>query len=428
MLDISNINSPKLVWRISPQTTGFSELGQTWSKPALAKMRVANPKPENATHDSELIDVLVFGGGYDPVKNTENTADVTRAADGKGRNVYIVRADNGELIWSLRDNVAGAAAKLTDSIPGDIRVLDMDRNGALDRLYFSDTGGRVWRVDMDVDVKDLLPAGADTFYNYSKARLSEFANVGGSGLNKRMFFYEPDVALMQHRGKTILTLAIGSGYRTRPLSPSDDRFYVFIDRNPFNDPDTSIFPIQEDAKLVSLTNADGTDNTSAIGASKSLLTETTLNGWYYDLPNTGEKVLAPAVTFMNKVIFTTFASAPATEEGIDPCSSPPNSARAYVLDLFNGGAVVDLDRKDGDAERSIIAGINEILDAAQVVFSKPTAADGTACKAGDCGTQVAEVRIGKMNLPLIDNTNVPVGTDLGDILPRVFWRDELRGE
>jgi hypothetical protein len=281
---------------------------------------------------------------------------------------------------------------------------------------------------MDVDVKDLLPAGADTFYNYSKARLSEFANVGGSGLNKRMFFYEPDVALMQHRGKTILTLAIGSGYRTRPLSPSDDRFYVFIDRNPFNDPDTSIFPIQEDAKLVSLTNADGTDNTSAIGASKSLLTETTLNGWYYDLPNTGEKVLAPAVTFMNKVIFTTFASAPATEEGIDPCSSPPNSARAYVLDLFNGGAVVDLDRKDGDAERSIIAGINEILDAAQVVFSKPTAADGTACKAGDCGTQVAEVRIGKMNLPLIDNTNVPVGTDLGDILPRVFWRDELRGE
>lgn len=427
MLDISTIASPKIVWHITDQTSGFSELGQAWSKPAFAKMRLAKNSPENATHDSELVDVLIFGGGYDPVKNTENTASVTRAADSKGRNVYIVRADNGELIWSLRDNVTGAAAKLTDSIPGDIRVMDMDRNGALDRLYFADTGGRVWRVDMDVDVGDLLPAGADTFYNYSKARLSEFANLGGSGVNKRMFFYEPDVALMQHRGKTILTLAIGSGYRTRPLSESDDRFYVFIDRKPFKAPSNTVFPILEDAKLVSLTNADGTDNTANIGVNKSLLTQTTLNGWYYDLPNTGEKVLAPAVTFLNKVVFTTFASAPAAEEGIDPCSAPPNSARAYVMDLFNGDAVVDLDRKDGDLERSVIAGINEILDAAQIVFSKPTAADGTACKVGDCGKQVAEVRVGKMNLPLIDNTNIPVGPSMGDILPRVFWRDELKG-
>lgn len=427
MLDISTIASPKIVWHITDQTSGFSELGQAWSKPAFAKMRLAKNSPENTTHDSELVDVLVFGGGYDPVKNTENTASVTRAADSKGRNVYIVRADNGELIWSLRDNVTGAAAKLTDSIPGDIRVMDMDRNGALDRLYFADTGGHVWRVDMDVDVGDLLPAGADTFYNYSKARLSEFANLGGSGVNKRMFFYEPDVALMQHRGKTILTLAIGSGYRTRPLSESDDRFYVFIDRKPFKAPSNTVFPILEDAKLVSLTNADGTDNTANIGVNKSLLTQTTLNGWYYDLPNTGEKVLAPAVTFLNKVVFTTFASAPAAEEGIDPCSAPPNSARAYVMDLFNGDAVVDLDRKDGDLERSVIAGINEILDAAQIVFSKPTAADGTACKVGDCGKQVAEVRVGKMNLPLIDNTNIPVGPSMGDILPRVFWRDELKG-
>ena len=98
-----------------------------------------------------------------------------------------------------------------------------------------------------------------------------------------------------------------------------------------------------------------------------------------------------------------------------------------MLDLFNGDAVVDLDRKDGDAELSIIAGINEILDAAQGVFNKPTAADGTACKVGDCGKQVAEVRIGKMNLPLVDNSNISVGTNVGDILPRMFWRDELKG-
>jgi Tfp pilus tip-associated adhesin PilY1 len=391
-------------------------------------MRVAKTSPENVTHDSELIDVLVFGGGYDPVKNDENTTTpaFTRAADSKGRDVFIVNAQTGALLWSLRDKVSGAAAKLQDSIPGDIRVLDIDRNGALDRLYFADTGGHIWRVDMDADADNGTIAPDTTLYDYSKARLSEFADLGGTGTNKRMFFYEPDVALTESGGKTVLTLAIGSGYRTRPLSQGDDRFYVLVDRSPYNPPDASIFPIKEDAKLVGLTKADGSDDTSKIGGSKTLLTETTLNGWYYDLPNKGEKVLAPAVTVLNKVVFTTFAS----DAGVstDPCNAPPNSARAYVLDLLNGAAVADLNRsKDGVNERSVVAGVNEILDSAQVVFSNPTTATGTACtNSSDCTTQFVEIRVGKMNLPLVDKTNAPgTRTNIGDILPRMFWREDL---
>lgn len=431
MLDITDKDNPTLVWHITSSMTGFSELGQAWSKPALAKMRIATTSPENtSTHASELEDVLIFGGGYDPVKNTENTTSpaFTRAADTMGRDVFIVRAETGELIWSLRNDVSGASTKLLDSIPGDIRVMDMDRNGALDRLYFADTGGHVWRVDMDVDVSDKLPTGADTLYNYKKARLTEFANLAGSGVNKRMFFYEPDVALMKSGGKTVMTLAIGSGYRTRPLNQGDDRFYVMIDRNPYAVPDTStIFPIKEDAKLVSITNADGSDNSTQISATKTLLTETTLNGWYYDLPNTGEKVLAPAVTVLNKVVFTTFASDAGTST--NPCEVPPNSARAYVLDLVNGQAVANLDRSADDSnDRSVIAGVNEILDAAQVIFRLPKAADGTACSSSDCQNQYVEIRVGKMSLPLVDNTNTS-GTgagimNIGNILPRIFWRDD----
>ena len=431
MLDITDKNMPKVVWHITNSMTGFTELGQTWSKPALAKMRIAANSPENTTnHANKLVDVLIFGGGYDPVKNNENTTTpaYTRAADTMGRDVFIIRADTGELIWSLRANVSGASSKLLDSIPGDIRVLDMDRNGALDRLYFADTGGHVWRVDMDVDVGDGLPAGADTLYNYTKARLSEFATLSGTGLNKRMFFYEPDVALMTVGGKTVMTLAIGSGYRTRPLNQGDDRFYVMIDRNPYaKAPDTSIFPMTEDAKLVSLTNADGSDNTAKIGAGKTLLTDTTLNGWYYDLPNLGEKVLAPAVTVLNKVVFTSFSSAAGTST--DPCEAPPNSARAYVLDLLSGSAVANLDRSgDGSKDRSVVAGVNEILDAAQIVFHSPAATDGTACTATDCQNQYVEIRVGKMNLPLVDNSNTSATDagklDIGEFLPRIFWRDD----
>lgn len=436
MLDITDITTPKVVWHITSATTGFGELGLAWSKLALAKMRIAHDSPENTTtHASDLIDVLVFGGGYDINKNNENTTTpaYTRPADGKGRNVYIVNAKTGALIWSLRDNVSGASAKLLDGIPGDIRVMDMDRNGALDRLYFSDTGGHIWRVDMDIDTKDGTVSPDMTLYDYTKASLSEFANLAGSGLNKRMFFYEPEVAMMQSGGKAVLTLTIGSGYRTRPLNQGADRFYMLVDRNPFDAPDNGIFPITEDAKLVNIVSS-GVDNTAKLGTTgtsndRLILTDTSLNGWYYDLPNTGEKVLAPAVTFLNKVVFTTFSAD--AGESTDPCESPPNSARAYVLDLFNGQAVADLDRVSGN-ERSVIAGVNEILDAAQIIFRAPSLTDGTACTSANkdsCDKQYVEIRVGKMSLPLMDNSNgsgagVAGSVNIGNILPRVFWRDD----
>jgi Tfp pilus tip-associated adhesin PilY1 len=186
-------------------------------------------------------------------------------------------------------------------------------------------------------------------------------------------------------------------------------------------------------KLVSIVNNDGTDNTSKLGTTgtgndRLILTDTSLNGWYYSLPNTGEKVLAPAVTFLNKVVFTTFSADAGTST--DPCESPPNSARAYVLDLFNGQAVADLDRVSGN-ERSVIAGVNEILDAAQIIFRAPSLADGTACTSANkdsCDKQYVEIRVGKMSLPLMDNSNasgagVAGSVNIGNILPRMFWRD-----
>ncbi|APJ14002.1 hypothetical protein BOQ57_03390 [Aeromonas hydrophila] len=51
--NISNPDAPALKWSISNQTTGFSQLGQTWSVPEVAFIPgVTDP-------------VLVFAGGYD---------------------------------------------------------------------------------------------------------------------------------------------------------------------------------------------------------------------------------------------------------------------------------------------------------------------------------------------------------------------------
>ncbi len=410
-LDITDISAPKIAWTLNGNQAGFAELGESWSKPALAKMRVQ----ATASDPVALKDVLVFGAGFDPELEEENPAN--RLADTMGRDVFIVDALSGSRLWSLRDDVAGTSALLKHSIPGDIRVLDMDRNGTLDRLYFADTGGQVWRVDMDMDVRD-----TDTsMYDYTDARLTLLANLAGSGTDKRKFYYEPDVALMQDKGQTVMTLALGSGYRSHPHNDAtQDRFYVLRDEHVYE-------PAPED--FTALMDADLTEADALAASGKNVLSAGE-SGWYYDLPNNAEKVLAPVITFLNKVVFTTFAAGDGASD--DPCNAAADTGRAYILDLFNGQAVADLNRDgvvDADTDRSVVAGVNEILGGAQIVFLDPAGSNGVgACTEGDC-QQTVEIRVGKMLLPVMDNNNalgsgVAGSVDLSDILPRTFWRDD----
>ena len=427
-LDITLADAPKILWKKenveNVDDNAWHELGETWSKPSLAKMRVGS-----AT-SSQVRDVVVFGAGYDALKDNENIS--SRTADKLGSDVMIVDALTGELRWSLQRDLYNNSVltnPIKNSIPGDIRVMDMDRNGTLDRLYFADTGGNVWRVDMDHDLRDSDP----DMYNYDDAILTKIADLGknadSDGTDPRKFFYEPDVALLQSNGKVHMTISLGSGYRTHPLNTkTEDRFYVLMDPNVYNEPPSSFTAIK---------NSDLTNARTGFTDPNDNLLNGSHKGWYYDFTFTGEKVLAPAVTFLNKVVFTTFATVDKTgaSGSGDPCEVPPNTARAYVLDLFTGKAVSNLDRDtEGSKDEFVVAGINEILDAAKIVFRTPSAADGGACEEGDC-QQTVEIRVGKMEMPVMDaansdnaNTGTSLGdiagkTDLTDIMPRMFWLD-----
>lgn len=405
--DLTKKNDPRLLWRITENSTGFGRLGEAWSKPTLAKMRTKSG-------DDGLRDVLVFGGGYDARKDIEDHTD--READQMGTEVYIVDALSGQLLWSLRggDHLSGGgqvsgANALKHSVPGDIRVLDMDRNGALDRLYFADTGGNVWRVDMS----DVFDTSSSTSYNYSKARLTHFAALGGASGDLRKFFYEPDVALMMYQGKPVMTISLGSGYRTHPLSEFiNDRFYVLRDPHAY-DPMPLNFTTLTNEQLV---NVNSLSQSFVVSGAK---------GWYFDLPEPHEKVLAPAVTFLNKVVFTTFAKDAAGVGFDEQCEVRKNAARAYVLDLFTGKAVADLQRNGGN-DRSVIVGYNELLDSPQVIFGQPASSGGGSCTQNDC-VQTTEIRVGKAELPIVDAGNAGGGSTSGsvslDMMPKLFWLD-----
>lgn len=402
-LDISNSQQPKLAWRVTAEKAGFSSLGLTWSKPIVSMLRRYN----HQLGQSENVPVLVFGAGYDLAKSIEDVSK--READTHGKNVFIVEARTGKLVWSLDQTRHSDFKQLKHSIAGDIKVLDMDGNGALDRLYFADTGGDVWRVDMDMDLHD----GDGDSYDYTDAKFTKIASLGEGehGDDHRKFFVSPDISLVRHHGESVVLLSLGSGYRMHPLNTkTNDRFYVFRDDS---DP-------QSNSKYQAATN-NKLKHIDALKGQSFL--DQGFKGWYLPLTVAGEKVMAPAVTLLNKVVFTTFSVADrkGVYEGEKECSFNERSSRAYVLDIQTGEAVADLER-DGGRVRSVVMGVNGILDAPQIVFNLPS------CEGTDCN-QYVDVRVGNASLPVLDRSNtnnnsVSESVDLSIIVPKAYWRNE----
>ena len=50
---------------------------------------------------------------------------------------------------------------MTNSIPGDVRAVDLTGDGFADRMYAADIGGRVWRFDIrnGQDASNLVKGG-----------------------------------------------------------------------------------------------------------------------------------------------------------------------------------------------------------------------------------------------------------------------------
>ncbi|MEE9444273.1 MAG: PilC/PilY family type IV pilus protein [Cocleimonas sp.] len=387
-LDITNVSQPTLKWR-SQHNTNFNELGYTWSKPKLAKLRYGS--------DKKIKPVLVFGGGYIDDHVTTQATGV-----GDGSNVYIVNALTGQLVWKAESST------ITAAIPADIRTIDTNRDGSIDRLYFADVGGTIWRADLNIATS----GNADYPGSAIKARVVPFAELGAVSTPatiNRKFFNEPDVAIFRRHGALTLSVSIGSGDRTDPLNDgSDDQFFVLFDRSPMSIPATTPASI----KWVDL---------GVPGSAK-------VDGWRMNLTNAGgEKVLAKALTFQNMVMFTTFGEDLGTSTGtaVDVCSPQTVSQpRLYVLDLLTGNATIDLngDNKVDATDKSIEGEPGTIMGTPQVVFTKMEASGGGDCEAGDC-VRAFEIRTGTGKAFATNNTR-DANKFLSKSLPRVYWLDK----
>ena len=294
-VDITDKSAPKMLFTITPTTTGFGRMGQTWNKPTEAKIRISK--------DKDPIDVLVFGGGYDMRYEQDIVTSTTPA---KGNAIYIVNAKSGELIWSVsKDSNSGskfASAtnnNMTHSITGEITVLDRDNDGLMDHLYAADLGGQVFRADFE----NARPKkyGFSAVDSFSHKRVVRVLNTAPSDSKYTYRFYErPVVSFYRgeagpNNGKIFAMVNVISGNRSAPLSTLRDndnyqnRVYGIIDddithmdlyKSDFNE---TVEDLTE-SDLVNLASTLGSAPTKKQkGDAKAGMIAGTKHGWYYPI-------------------------------------------------------------------------------------------------------------------------------------------------
>ena len=404
--DMSSI-SPKLMWVIQGGSGDYRMLGQTWSRPQVGKMTIYASGTKTGTYTSTDQLALFFGGG----NNTGVESSVVPASSpGSGNAVFIANALTGaRMFWASNSSATdgsgiGPDLPLTDMnypIASDLTMLDINADGSVDRLYFGDLGGQLWRIDLGTDYDPggsspsnrLGPNGLTNGYV-----LADFACARNSGTGARdcsaavdqdyrRMFYRPDVGAV--RDSTYVTsgyidydlITIGTGDRADPLDkltatlatpeqPVHNRVYAVRDYNiAYGPPSTIPIPYQNSDLYDATANLIQSTTTSVATQAKTDLTNA--KGWYVNLEEAtapawtasdaigsrtwiGEKALARTVILSGVVYATTFT--PANQDtATSTCSPNEGEAKIYALNALDAGITVDMDG-NGTAERSLKVG------------------------------------------------------------------------
>jgi type IV pilus assembly protein PilY1 len=336
-LNISDPEAPSLLWKRTNADSGFSELGQTWSELKVGRIR------------GQTDPVVIFGLGYDPVANDTTVVPATATM---GRGVMVLNAVTGAKIWSSTDVAAGANRNGTNeyAIAADVAQVDTNNDGWVDRLVAADTGGNIWRINVDYTG---APAG-NTSNDPSYWTIDKLATLGtGTGAGARKFLAAPDVVVASTAGIPVPydTILIGSGDREQPFDTTvTNRFYMLKDEH-----------LMTHRYGTPLTEADLYDTTNNLiqqgTTAEKNAAQVSLNaadGWYITL-GTGEKVDGTSTTLSGASFFGT--NTPSDGNG-NSCVANLGTARTYAVSYLNGGAVIHLDGNLGDSlnldDRSLV--------------------------------------------------------------------------
>jgi len=283
--DVTNKTTPTFKWKITGGSGSFVKLAQTWSMPKAVVFNTATVQPP----------VLVMGGGYDPLEDTNSSSG---AGDNSGKAIYIVNGGTGALIKELATD---------NAVPSDVTIVDVDGDGEPDRAYVADVRGELYRIDLPT-TGDRLDAAT-----WSAVSAVKIASLGGK------VFFPPDVVVT----KNFVAVLVGTGDREKPLLNSTTDKFVLV-RDTVGATPVPLRTISDLALVASVDSATMTLTAPGTPASS-------VNGCYINLATNGEKTVNAPFTIAGATYFGTNRPKPA---GSNSCSADLGEAYAYKFPLF----------------------------------------------------------------------------------------------
>ena len=347
-IDITSPDSPVLMWHINSSSSGFSELGQSWSQPKIGYSKA------NVDASGNPLPVLFFGGGYATSKDTAGVG----SDDLIGRGVYMVDAKTGVLKWSLTPDTQSDTNTIfsgKDSIPSRIAILDSDSDGLVDRLYTGDTGGNVWRVDMPGS------ASNSTTQPWTAIKLASLG--GNTDLTDRRFFSAPVIAralITETLQKTTIAadgtqtvtidqydkpydaILLGSGDRSTPTATDTaDKYFMIKDELIVTQSlvGTDIPAVVLDGDLYDYTNNPFGQTLTDAQKITLQAAVTAKKGWFISFVGSGEKSTASGDVVAGVAYFGSFT--PASSQQTNDCTLLEGAATLYAVDLSLGTTIYD---------------------------------------------------------------------------------------
>ena len=291
-------------------------LALTWAQPTVARLRFAD-QSQNAEH----LVVLLAGGVADPAAPADSTTGR------EGNRIYAVDAATGALLWS-----AGAAFdadapdlvldSMTFGLAARVVALDLDGDGSSDRLYASDIGAQLWRIDLTNDSpRANFAAGG----RIASLGLAQALSPGTA--DAREFFSAPDISVVvRSEAPAYLALLIGSGNALAIDSVTvQDRLYSLRDDDVFQNRTQDEFNQRLPVLDSDLILVDPQADTPASAQGR---------GWKRNL-RAGEKILADALTTNGVAMISSFEPFSSAR----PCEG---TNRVYVLRADTGRPALDL--------------------------------------------------------------------------------------
>lgn len=342
-LDVTSVHrlspaiAPRLLWVIEGGRPGpWQHLGQTWSTPRGAWVKWLGERRR----------VLFFGGGYDP--EVHDDAPAFTATAHRGRQVYMVDAVTGELLWwaSSETTATTVVPDLRYSITATPVTLDRNGNGLVDGLYVVDLAGQLFRFDLDeaaATPTGFVRRGAPVLV----ARLGATAALASDLADNRRFYDAPAVAFVNAAQGGDLIIGGVSGYREAPASTATTEIaYVLRDRGAWSlAPPLPAAPAELD-DLADVTDAAALDAGSAARG----------KGWYFRLDQAqGEKGMGSPMFFNFAMLFTTYV--PHGYAAANSCVPDIGRSRLYALNALTAEGLVSEELDQVSANQRHVDGV-----------------------------------------------------------------------